>query len=558
MAYEESRVSAKKASDGATRRELFQIGNALVWPVLLGATAAKGATIGPLTPGPEIYQSIGVEPVINCRGTFTIIGASVETPETRAAMEYAARYFVQYDELAEGVGRRLAELTGAEWGMVSAGCAAGLKHVTAACVAGGNPEKLIRIPDLAGFDKTEVVIPRSSRSVYDHAVRNIGVKIIVVDTAEELADALSPRTAMVYLTAGGPSVSGPLSLENVARLARPRDIPVLVDAAAENLTIPNVHLERGATVVAYSGGKAIRGTQCSGLLLGRKDILMSAWQASSPHHGPGRDNKVGREEMLGLLAAVEAWVKRDHDAEWKKWLSYLDTISKRVSTIDGIETSVREPAGLSNHSPTLVVSWDPAKLHVIGEEVAEELARTKPRIALGGGEGGGRNRREPDNGKTSISITAWMMQPGDDKIVADRIHEVLSIKRSPRPEPAAPETNLSGRWDVNVEFFSSKSQHMLFLQQDGGRVNGSHKSDFSVRDVQGTIEGGQVKLRSNTTERGSGDSIPYIFAGTGSGDTFSGTLYMGEYLNAKFTATRRPYAPGSSAIVLPGGPPLAN
>jgi seryl-tRNA(Sec) selenium transferase len=558
MAHEESRVSAKKASDGATRRELFQIGNALVWPVLLGAPAAKSATIGPLKPGPEIYQSIGVEPVINCRGTFTIIGASVEVPEVRAAMEYAAQYYVQLDELAEGVGRRLSELTGAEWGMVSAGCAAGLKHVTAACVAGGNPEKLIRIPDLTGFDKTEVVIPRSSRSVYDHAVRNTGVKIIVVDTAEELADALSPRTAMIYLTAGGPSVSGPLSLENVAMLAKPRDIPILIDAAAENLTIPNVHLQRGATVVAYSGGKAIRGPQCSGLLLGRKNILMSAWQASSPHHGPGRDNKVGREETLGLLAAVEAWVKRDHDAEWKKWLSYLDTISRRVSAVDGIETSVREPTGLSNHSPALVISWDPAKLHVTGEEIAEELARTKPRIALAGGEGGGRNRREPDNGKTSISITAWMMQPGDDKIVADRIREVLSIKRSPRPEPAAPETNLSGRWDVNVEFFSSKSQHVLFLQQDGGRVNGSHKSDFSVRDVQGTIEGGQIKLRSNTAERGSGDSIPYIFAGTGSGDAFSGTLYMGEYLNAKFTATRRPYAAGSSAIVLPGGPPLAN
>jgi len=162
-----------------------------------GRAAAKSATIGPLKPGPEIYQSIGVEPVINCRGTFTIIGASVELPEVRAAMQYAAQYYVQLDELAEGVGRRLAELTGAEWGMVSAGCAAGLKHVTAACVAGGNPEKLIRIPDLTGLDKTEVVIPRSSRSACDHAVRNIGVKIIVVDTAEELADALSPRTAMI-------------------------------------------------------------------------------------------------------------------------------------------------------------------------------------------------------------------------------------------------------------------------------------------------------------------------------------------------------------------------
>jgi D-glucosaminate-6-phosphate ammonia-lyase len=549
MDKEESGVPTNKESDGATRRELFQIGNALLWPVLLGASAAKGATTGPLTPGPEIYQSIGVEPVINCRGTYTIIGASVETPETRAAMEYAARYFVQYDELAEGVGRRLAELTGAEWGMVSSGCAAGLKHVTAACVAGGNPEKLIRIPDLTGFDKTEVVIPRSSRSVYDHAVRNIGVKIIVVDTAEELADALSPRTAMVYLTAGGPSVSGPLSLENVVALAKPKNIPVLVDAAAENLTIPNVHLQRGATIVAYSGGKAIRGPQCSGLLLGRKDLLMSAWQASSPHHGPGRDNKVGREEMLGLLAAIEAWVKRDHDAEWKKWLSYLDTISKRVSTIDGIETSVREPAGLSNHSPTLIISWDPAKLHVIGEEVAEELARTKPRIALGGG---------PNNGKASLSVTAWMMQPGDDKVAADRIHEVLSRKRSPRPDPAAPAMNLSGRWDVNVEFFSSKSQHVLFLQQDGGSVHGSHKSDFSMHDVQGTIEGSDIKLRSITSERGTGDSIPFIFAGTGSGDAFSGTLYMGEYLTAKFTATRRPYPAGSSTIVVPGGPPFAN
>src|SRR5580704_17419910 len=219
MAYEESGVSAKKDTGGATRRELFQIGNALVWPVLLGASAAKGATTGPLTPGPEIYQSIGVEPVINCRGTFTIIGASCETPETRAAMEYAARYFVQYDELAEGVGRRLAELTGADWGMVSSGCAAGLKHVTAGCVAGGNPEKLIRIPDLTGFDKTEVIITRSSRSVYDHAIRNIGVKVVMVETAEELINAIHPRTAMIYLSAGGATQQGPLALENVAKIA---------------------------------------------------------------------------------------------------------------------------------------------------------------------------------------------------------------------------------------------------------------------------------------------------------------------------------------------------
>ena len=275
--------ATEKPLSGATRRDIFQIGNVLALPVLMSAFEADATPApGPLKTGPgmEVYQSIGVEPVINCRGTFTIIGASVELPEVRAAMDAACQYNVQLDELADAVGRRLAELTGAEWGMVSAGCAAGLKHVTAACVAGGNPEKLVRIPDLTGFDKTEVVIPRSSRSVYDHAIRNVGVKVVMVDTIEELQNALNSRTAMIYLSAGGPSTSGPLALENVAKIAKPRNIPILVDAAAEILTIPNVHLEKGATIVAYSGGKAIRGPQCAGLLLGRKDILMSV---TAPH-----------------------------------------------------------------------------------------------------------------------------------------------------------------------------------------------------------------------------------------------------------------------------------
>src|SRR5262249_14137644 len=185
-------------------------------------------------------------------GTCTIIGGSVELPEVRAAMDAAAQQFVQLDELAEAVGRRLAELTGAEWGMVSSGCAGGLKHITAACVAGGNPEKLLRIPDLTGLDKTEVIIPRASRNVYDHAVRNVGVKIVMVNTAEELEHAINPKTAMIYMTAGRSSENNPLSLENVSKIAKPRGVPILVDAAAEILTIPNVHLAKGADIVAYS------------------------------------------------------------------------------------------------------------------------------------------------------------------------------------------------------------------------------------------------------------------------------------------------------------------
>ena len=540
---------AETTPAGVTRRELFHIGNVLALPVLVGGVRGDAEAAGPLRPGPEIYQSIGVEPIINCRGTFTIIGGSVERPEVRAAMEAASRYYVQMDELADAVGQRLAELTGAEWGMVSAGCAAGLKLVTAACVTGGNPEKLQRIPDLTGLERSEVVMPSSSRTAYDFAIRNIGVKMIVVDTPEQFERALNARTAMIYLQ-GGPAMSGPLALEIVAGMARPRNIPILVDAAAEVLTIPNVHLQRGATIVAYSGGKAICGPQCAGLLLGRKNLLMSAWQASSPHHGPGRDNKVGREETLGMVAAVEAWVKRDHASEWKTWLSWLDTISTRVSTVESVRTVVREPTGLSNRSPSLTIAWDPAKLHITGDEVAEELARTKPRIALGSGGGAG----DTDPGTTSISVTAWMMQPGDEGVVADRIHGVLSRKRSPRSSTMiSPAANINGRWDVEVDFFSSTGRHTLFIEQDGNWIRGSHHTDLSVRDIAGTIEGNEVTLRSAAPR----PAVTYIFAGTISGETISGPIYMGEYLNARFTARRHSYPPERTRIVVPGGPPLA-
>jgi D-glucosaminate-6-phosphate ammonia-lyase len=556
MAAKRPESIAKKAPLATTRRELLRIGNALALPVFFGAANATAAGPGPLTPGPKIYQSIGVEPIINCRGTFTIIGGSSELPEVRAAMDAATQYFVQLDELADAVGRRLAELTGAEWGMVSAGCAAGLKHVTAACVTGGNPEKLIRIPNLAGLDKTEVVVPRTSRTAYDHAIRNIGVELIMVDTPEEMASALNSRTAMIYLMADRPGSTRPLNLETIAAIAKPRNIPVLVDAAAEILTIPCVHLERGATVVAYSGGKALCGPQCAGLLLGRKDILMAAWQASSPHHGPGRDNKVGREETLGMLAAVEAWVKRDHEAEWRMWLSWLDTISKRVSAVEGVTTSVQEPTDLSNRSPSLTISWDPAKLHITGEDVAEELARNKPRIALGSGRGR-RGRAGGADSETSVTITAWMMKPGEAEVVGERLRGVLSQKRNPKPDLQPPGSDISGHWNVEIEFFSGRTQHSLYIQQEGNWIEGTHRTDFETREIFGVIEGDQVTLRSDTPGRNVGNSIPFIFSGAVSGDRIAGPLHMGEYLDAKYTAQRRTYPPRRQRILVPGGPPLA-
>ena len=525
-------------------------GSFLATESMLGNTLRESPSTGPGTPlrDKSIYRAIGVETIINCRGTFTILGGSTERPEVIEAIEAASGFFVQYDELAFGIGKRLSEITKAPWGIISAGCAAGLKLVTAACVAGGNPEKLVRIPDLSGLEKTEVIAPRYSRNVYDHAIRNIGVTMIDVESPEELEQAINPRTAMIYVNSGRNSATGqPLSLEAIVKIAKPLNVPVLVDAAAEDLTIPCVHLERGATIVAYSGGKAICGPQCAGVLLGDKDLLMAAWQASSPHHGPGRDNKVGKEEMLGMLAAVEAWTTRDHQAEWNTWLSWLDDISKKVTKVDGITTEVTEPEGLSNRTPRLNISWDPDKLHITGEEIAEIVARNEPRIAIGA--------RTEENG-TSINITPSQMRPGDAKVVADRLFGILSKERGPRSDEMAPaKGNVSGRWDVEMDFFTSKSEHRFFLEQDGNWIKGSHQSDFSVQEIAGMAEGDEVKLRSRY--RAPGDGITYWFSGTLSGDTLAGSVFLGEYLTAKFTAERSAYREGHDRIVVPGGPPLA-
>jgi hypothetical protein len=345
----------------------------------------------------------------------------------------------------------------------------------------------------------------------------------------------------------------PFTVEAIAKLTRAKNIPLLVDAAAEDLTVPCIHLEKGANIVAYSGGKALCGPQCSGILLGQKDILQSAWQASSPHHGPGRDNKVGREEMIGALAAVEAWITFDHKAQWTKWLSYLDTIAKKVEKVDSVKTTLREPPGLGNKSPGLIISWDPLKLNITGEEVAEELGRNKPRIALAFGT----KRNAPSEpGLTSINVTAGQMQPGEDKIVAERIYSVLSAQRSAKPaQMKAPAATLSGRWDVAVQYYSSTSNYTWTLEQDGNWLQGVHTGMFSTQNLVGTIEGDVMRVRNN--DNPPGDHLAFTFTGNVSGDTISGTIYMVEYGTANFKATKYKYQENRAPLSVPGGPPLA-
>jgi D-glucosaminate-6-phosphate ammonia-lyase len=217
----------------ASRRRLFgNAGRGILagWLGRLPVLAAPRAEA-------NIYQRIGVEPIVNCKGTFTIISGSQSLPQVKKAMEEASRHYVHMDELMDGVGRRLAELTKAEWGIVTAGCAAALAHATAACIAGANPEKMQRLPKLAGL-KNEVVMPRQSRNVYDHSIRMTGVNMLSPATREEFLSALGPHTAMVALL--GEAVSEhPMKLGEMIDAAHSRGIPVIVDAAAERLTIPN-------------------------------------------------------------------------------------------------------------------------------------------------------------------------------------------------------------------------------------------------------------------------------------------------------------------------------
>ena len=244
------------------------------------------------------------------------------------------------------------------------GCAAALAHATTACVAGGNPDLHVRVPDLAGFAKDEVIIPTHSRNVYDAAIRSVGVRIIEVGTPQELENALGPRAAMVYIFAGPRADSGPLPFETITRIAKQRNVPVLVDAAAERLTcqtcICSAAPRSSATAVARCFGVHRARACCLDAKTCKGRVGHSA-----PHHGHGRSMKFGKEEAMGMLMAVEMWMKRDHKAEMSEWMGWLKTIADGVGKVEGVTTSVREPQELSNHSPVLSSGGIPTSLALL-------------------------------------------------------------------------------------------------------------------------------------------------------------------------------------------------
>jgi len=513
------------------RRDLFKHGGVLAAAQAL--SGGKPAEAAPLELSAEMYRSIGVRPLINARGTFTIITGSETLLEVKRAMDLASRGFVHMDELMDAVGRRLAELSGAEWGIVSGGCSAAVTHCTAAAIAGGNPELMQRLPDVSEL-KHEVIVPAYSRNVYDHAVRMVGANLVVVNDPTEAERAFSDRTAMVYILAG-PGDDGPLGTRTMARMARQRNVPVVVDAAAEILTLkPNVHLERGATAVAYSGGKCIRAPQAAGLLLGEKRFLQAAWVNSAPHHAFGRSLKVGKEEIMGMLAAVEMWVKRDHKAEWATWEQWLNTIAASVKRVDGVSAKINQPsADLSNRTPELVIEWDAKKLGIGGQDLSKYVFDTEPRIALSRA------------GTGFVAVVPYQMMPGDEKVVADRLYALLSKPPKIAPPPAAPDgppASVEGLWDVHLEFNYGSAHHKVVLEQEGGKLVGTLETHFATADLTGSVTGNAVRFQSSVTTPGT--RIGFQFSGKLEGGEMAGTVGLGEYGEAKWRGVRHAYRRG--------------
>ena len=369
----------------------------------------------------SLYQQLGIRPVINCRGTHTVIGASKVWPELHEAMGEAARDFVVLDELQDKIGERLAALIGSEDAMVTTGAAGAIALGTCACLAGADTEKIRRLPDLTGM-KTEVVIQKAHRNGYDHAVRNTGVRLIEVENKEQLERAAGEKTAMMYYLGGSSgdwAWETPVPLNECLAIGKRVGFPVLVDAA--NMLPPWDNIRKlaamGTDLICISGGKHMRGPQCSGILAGRKDLVRAARLNSSPHSDSlGRPFKVGREEMIGAWLAAEKYAKLDFAALDRQSFAQAEYLTRELKKIPGLEISY-SPHDRTRRVHRVEVRWNEQAAGLTTRECEKQLLEGEPRIAV---------LRASSQG---LQFVLFMNDPGDEKLAARRMKEVFASAR---------------------------------------------------------------------------------------------------------------------------------
>ena len=379
---------------------------------LVGGFLGGAATAAAAPATRDYFKELGVRPFINAAGTYTDMTASLMPPEVMAAINYASKQFVPLTELHDRVGERIAALVKAEAAMVSAGAASAMTLGTAGVLTGGDAKKIVDLPNLAGM-KSEVIMQKSHRFGYDHAVRNCGVTIVEVETAAELEAAISPKTAMMLFYNNNNSL-GQIRDEEFVRLGKKHGVVTMNDCAADVPPVENLwkFTAMGFDLVAFSGGKGIRGPQSAGLLLGRKDLIAAARANAAPNgNSIGRGMKVNKEEMVGMLAAIERFVKLDHAANDREYQRRAEVILKSLARIDGVTASITVPE-VANHVPHVKVVLDTAVTGITGQEISKQLREGTPSIGVRPGD--------------ELLIGVWMMQPGEDAIVARRLKEVLT------------------------------------------------------------------------------------------------------------------------------------
>jgi L-seryl-tRNA(Ser) seleniumtransferase len=391
------------------RRKFF---GALAKVPVLGAMAPAWAA--PKAKGKDYFKELGVRPFINAAGTYTALTASLMPDEVMEAVRYASKHYVHLTKLQDAVGARIASLVGAEAAMVTSGAAGALAVGTAACVTGKDPQKILRVPNLEGM-KNEVVIQKRHRYGYDHSVRAVGIRMVEIETAAELEKAIGERTAMLHFWCDG-EPRGQISAADWAAAGKKHGVPTFADAAdilppVDNLT---KYLKLGFDLVCFSGGKSLCGPQSAGLLFGKKELIEAARMNTSPNSDTfARGMKVNKEEMLGMLVALESYMKRDHAAEWKEWERRVEVIVKAAKKRRTVETDVVVPE-IANHVPHLRIKWDEAALGLTVAQARAKLLDGEPSIEVC-----------PMTNREFLVVNVSRLEPGEAEIVAKRISEVL-------------------------------------------------------------------------------------------------------------------------------------
>ena len=415
--------------ESISRRKLLRSGSqAIAGGACMGVlpmNAAASASASPAT-SVDYYQKLGVTPFINAAGTYTILSASILPDQAQAAIALAAQKPVHLMELHKAAGEYLARRLRCEGALVTSGAAAAIKLATAACITRGNKNAVVSIPTEMQGLKNEVIVQKAHHYDYDHAIRDCGARFVDVETLDECERAFTERTVMTQFF--NAAEGGHISREDWIRVAHKHGVPCFNDAAADVPPISNLwnYTAMGFDLVAFSGGKGIRGPQCTGLLLGKKDLIDAAQLNNSPYSNTvGRGMKVGKEEIIGLVAAVDWFLEQDDAAMEAEFRKRAAVIAERVQNVLSVEAKIFIPP-VANHVPHLLITYDLNRIKLTATEVMQKMREGTPRIELNPSTGGGPASAGLPGGSNVIVVGVWMLQPGEEDIVGRRLHEVLA------------------------------------------------------------------------------------------------------------------------------------